>query len=514
MQQLQAGIYRYRRAKDHGPHEDPYPYEDIQGALTHQEFVADGHRWRITKVLVHEVAPPLYDHGDVEFNPYLLIPPIAGGVGAFSYMGRGKEFKVPADGAATQASRRAHRHLHVDNTEVGGEGQGKDQNKQDAAFFRGEPLGLGHGTKCGTYNDPLEVTSGAKKLDPEGGDMGVGEGWAPELVDPANWFIGYSGSMSLQLTVSARDKMPVFLSDEVYMDKHQVPYYVSKRGFNFSHTSQQMVDTVASRGDVEPKGIRTATLARARHVPMLNGFIAAEMKPWNIFTPSDGDATLAPAIAAGAIHFARSDGGMIEGIIAAALGIPMGIRTFLQPTSHASLKGKETDILSEEQRFNWSEKEYDELYDTKFYDSEHIGHALRPARENGTLMGAVKSSIFLAETDGKLSESKAAEFRPTLRAILENAPDVRFSPEQRQFLKKVFKGQGFIDVRRTLTFSDLVPTRDWQYAGTAITPNRWAPLEGIRTRDHRIVVDTLVVGGSNVVYVLETEIQDLGPFRK
>lgn len=516
IQQLQGGIYSYRRAKDHAPHEDPYPYDDIQGALRGQEFVANGNVWRITGVVTHEIAPPLYDHGDVEFNPYLLIPPLAGGVGAYAFLGKGKEFKVPGDASGTQGSRASLRYLYASIIIGGGEGSGKDGNKQDAAFFRGEPAGLGHGTQIVLFNDPWEGTEYARKKDRAGGYKGVGVGWAPDLVDPANWYPGYSGSMSLQLAVNAEQKMPAFLSDKVYFDKRIAPYKVSKRGLNFDHSPQDMVNIVSSALDIEPRYLRAAALARARHMNTMKGWIHAGMQPWNIFTPSDGDATLAPAISAGAIHFGGLTGGTMEGLIGAALGIPLGVRTFLQPVSHDCLgeHKDESDLLREDHRFNFSEAEYDELYDTHFYDSQHIGHALRRARRNGSLMSAVRSMIYLAGLSEQLTEAEVNEFRNTLEAVLEEKGDARFNDRQRTLLKKTFKEQGFIDVRKTLTFEDLVPTRDWQYVGTAITPLQWAPLEGIRTRNNRMVVDTLVVGGSNAVYIVETELQDLGPIRK
>jgi len=68
---------------------------------------------------------------------------------------------------------------------------------------------------------------------------------------------------------------------------------------------------------------------------------------------------------------------------------------------------------------------------------------------------------------------------------------------------------GFMDVRQTRQFADFVPNRDWLVGIAGITPNKWAPIDGIRTDNNELVVDILVAGGSNAMYVLETRVKEV-----
>ena len=238
----------------------------------------------------------------------------------------------------------------------------------------------------------------------------------------------------------------------------------------------------------------------------------AGIEPWNISTPSDGDALFTPAIAAGALHFAGLTGGVMEGVVSAALGIPMGVRTYMQFVSHDRLgeHKEKANLLDEAHRFGFSDDEYAQMRLTELYDRNHIGHLLRSVDKEGPLASHIKNAAFFAREQGLLGDEAYDAFLGKYRAIVgaSNGGE-RFSDGEREFLTEVLRDKGYLDVRRVIRFSDMVPTRSWVAAVSAITPNKWAPLEGIRIHDHKLVVDTLVVGGSNAVYMLETGVEEI-----
>lgn len=276
---------------------------------------------------------------------------------------------------------------------------------------------------------------------------------------------------------------------------------------------KDLVNAVSAAFRKPPSELRTAALARERHLTTMRGWIEeGGIEPWQISTPSDGDAMFTPALASGALHFAGLTGGVMEGAISAAFGIPQGIRTFMQFVSHDRLgEHKENaDLRNEGHRFGFSESEYKEMLLTKLFDSEHIGHTLREINQRGEISSHIKNAAFAIFNDSIWSEDQYKAFLDRYNRISSgDANGERFTEEDRRFLKEVLTEKGFLDVRRVLRFSDLVSSRDWLAAASAITPNKWAPLQGIRVDGHKLVVDTLVVGGSNVVYVLEAEVEEI-----
>jgi hypothetical protein len=244
----------------------------------------------------------------------------------------------------------------------------------------------------------------------------------------------------------------------------------------------------------------------------MKGWMNAGVEPWNIFTPSDGDAMFAPAIASGALHFAGLTGGVMEGVISAALGIPMGIRTYMQFVSHDRLgeHKEKADLRDLEHRFGFSEDEYSEMELTKLFDGEHIGHMLRNINQRGELASHIRNAAARLNTDGIMSDDDYVAFLERYEKIVRRANNgTRFTDSERTFLRQVLTESNYLDVRRILGFGDIVKSRDWLVGVSAITPSRWAPIEGIRKDNGSLVVDTLVAGGSNAVYILETEVEQL-----
>jgi len=518
---LASGISFYRQASGYEPNER-YPYHIVNRLLTGERFEAGDKEFKVTKVKIHQVAHPIagYGIGDVEMNARLLLAPIASAVAAFPFIGRGegkdaKKVKDHADGAATEAMRSALNRRSIKGTIRGGEGGGRDGMARSGALYLGERVGTQYGLPIHFLVDPLEVTNATKALDPTGAWGAVGHGWAPELKDPAKWFPGYSGASSLMLAVDARQGGSRPLSDFLYLDKLQISYRAARHlpeRISLTMEPKDLLTAVSAGFRTPVAELRAAALARERHLTTFKGWIDAGIETWNIFAPSDGDAMFAPAIAAGALHFAGLTGGVMEGIISAAFGIPLGIRTYLQFVSHDRLgEHKENaDLRNEEHRFGFSETEYAEMLLTMLFDSEHIGHTLRTINPRGEISSHIKNAAFAAFNDGIFSEEQYLAFLARYQRISSGEVNgERFTEEERNFLKQVLTEKGFLDVRRVLRFGDIISSRDWLAAASAITPNKWAPLEGIRQDSNKLIVDTLVVGGSNAVYILESEIEEI-----
>lgn len=521
MAALTIGISSYREDNGYEPN-DRYPYHIIDRLLRGERFDVEDREFEVVDVKIHQVAHPVaqYQIGDVEMNARLLIAPIAAAVAAFPYIGKGagkeaKKVKDTADGVATEAMRAAFNNRSIKGTIRGGEGGGRDGMARSGALYLGEMVGTGYGLPVDFLVDPLEVTNATKALDATGAYGKVGQGYAADLVDPAKWFPGYSGASSLMLAVDARQRGTRALSDFLYLDKLQVPYRVARhlpaKGATIAVDPKEFVNTVSAALRMPPSELRAAALARSRHLTTMKGWIDAGIEPWNISTPSDGDAMFTPALAAGALHFAGLTGGVMEGAISAAIGIPLGIRTYMQFVSHDKLGEEEenADLRNPDHRFGFSDEEYAEMLLTKLFDGEHIGHTLRNVNQRGQIAQQIKNAAFAALNDGIFSEdtyTRLLERYAKISADPDNGE--RFTDRERDFLKQVLTEGGFLDVRRVLRFSDLVASRGWLAAVSAITPNKWAPLEGIRENNHRLTVDTLVAGGSNAVYVLETEVEE------
>ena len=149
------------------------------------------------------------------------------------------------------------------------------------------------------------------------------------------------------------------------------------------------------------------------------------------------------------------------------------------------------------------------MLQTRLYDSLHIGKTLRTIRPNGSLAEAIKNSAWHRHDMRMWSESMVEQFLSTYDAILKGAEGARFDDRQRAFMREVLEKKGFLDVRSTLQFSDFVPSRDWLAAAAAITPNKWTPLDGIKVDGNKLIVDLLVVGGSNAIYGLEIAVEEI-----
>lgn len=568
------GIEQYRADKGYASMNRYRGIELVQRFLPDTVFTADGSKWRITDVTVHRIANPIAreDVGHIERSPRTLIPSIAAAIGSYNYMGQGGKHGIDAninkntgDREATVAMRgEFNRNQHAGKIR-GGEGGGRDGQTRRGALFMNEKVGTGAGQKVHYYVDPLEVTNCTRalewdylddpaeyrKLKPKTYAWGnVGRGWAPELTDPAKWYPGYSGASTLMLAINADEGRGRPLSDFLYLDKAQFNYavwtHLRSQGFSLRSKPEDLVKGVSAALRIPVKHLRAGALARSRHLPTMNGWIKAGIEPWNIHTPSDGDALFAPALAAGSLHFAGLTGGVMEGVVSAALGIPLGIHTQFQFVSHHKLgeKKDQADLTNPEHRFGFSKQEYSQMRLTKLFDSEHVGHALRAGDPSDDIANAVTNMAFshLAEEeydafferfkvivgmDVTLSQEERVSFINLLEAkgtreinldevqaaletiLAKKREGFRFNERERQLIVDALKEEGFLNVRDEQTFSDfVVGTHDWMAAVSAITPNKWAPLQGIRTGPHgSLIVDTLVVTGAHAVYILESKIE-------
>jgi fructose-1,6-bisphosphatase/sedoheptulose 1,7-bisphosphatase-like protein len=519
VEELAAGIEEYRGKRGYEAFRS-YRYDIPEQLLMGEQFEVEGTDWRVKNVKVHRIVDPIQSEkvGDVEMNSRLLIAPIAAAVAAYPYAGKGgkdnaKEVKTKADGMATEAMRAALNRRSIRGEIRGGEGGGRDGMTRSGALYLGEPVGTGFGMPVHFLVDPLEVTNATKALDRRGAYGEVGHGWSPELVDPAKWFPGYSGASSLMLAVNGNGGTRQ-LSDFLYLDKIQLPLAAHRHFAEFGKTltsaPEDIADAISAALRLPHADLRVAALARSRHMTTMKGWMNAGVEPWNIFTPSDGDAMFTPAIAAGALHFAGLTGGVMEGVISAAMGIPMGIRTYMQFVSHDRLgeHKEQADLMNLEHRFGFSEDEYSEMELTRLFDSEHIGHMLRNINQRGELASHIKNAAARLNTDGLMPDDVYVAFLERYEKIVNGSNDgVRFKDEERTFLRQVLTESKYLDVRRILGFGDIVKSRDWLVGVSAITPSRWAPIEGIRGDDGKLVVDTLVAGGSNAVYILETAVE-------
>lgn len=512
-----------------------YPYGKITKALIDRvvtvpvmeerngEIVeAERQKWRVTGVKTHQIAGPIRRRGEVEGYYELMLATIAAALASHRYIGTGdkensKLQKTLADTAATQAMKIALGILWMKGIIRGGEGGGRDSMDRSAALYMGDLVGRQEGPEIHFLVDPLEVTNATKILDALGSWGKVGHGWSPELNDPANWFAGYSGASSLMLAVNATKPGGGIreLSDFLYIDKLQVvqsvAFELKRRGLTLTSNPEKIVKTVASVLNVPVEKLVPAGLARARHLKIMEAWVNAGVNAANILTPSDGDAMFACAIAAGALHFAGLTGGVMEAVISAAFALVMGIETFMQFVSHDRLgeHKDQADLLNNDHRHGYSDMEYEEMLQTSLFDSEHIGHTLRLLAERGKLVSYINNAATSEDTPAIIPGFNYYRFRDEYDAVVHKREEgLRFSELSREFLKGALLRQGFLDVRDIHTFTDIVKDKDWLALASFITPNRWAPGEGIRVFDNgnRKVVDTLVAGGSNYSQIMEAEL--------
>lgn len=518
---LRIGIDKnYHRVKAYET-ADQYPHDIVVGSLQGQRFATDSRRFKIVSVKAHPIVNNVYGIGDVEMNARLLLGPLAGAVAAYPYVGKGtaedaNAMKTKGDGAATQAMRAALMSHWMRGEIRGGEGGGRDDMGRGAALYMGEQVGTGYGFKIHFIVDPLEVTNATKVLAPNAAWANVGQGWSPKLNNPNNWYPGYSGASSIMLAVNASQKPVRPLSDFLYLDKLQVHHKLARELLSNGGTSlplapEDLIRAASAAFRKPANQLRCAALARSRHLRSMRGWMKAGVESWNMHTPSDGDALFAPALASNSLHFAGLTGGVMEGIFSTAVGIPMGVRSSLQFVSHDQLSEKKdiADLLQDEQRFGFSDREYAQMLQTRLYDSQHIGQTLRTVRPSGRLAEAIKNSAWHRHDMRQWSGDMVRQFLDRYDEVLKRAEGARFTKDQRRFLKEVLENLGFLDVRRTLQFSDFVPSRDWLAVTAAITPNKWAPLDGIQADGNQLHVDLLVVGGSNAVYGLEVAVEEI-----
>ncbi len=513
---VSVGIEAYRATRGYEPLPDGLPVETMRRMLTGVEFDAGEGQYRIEGATYTEIAPPIYSLGDVEMNARLAVGPIAAAVAAYPSMGQGgpekahaKQIKEQGDTAATHAMRAVFNRMWMKGIISGGEGGGRDLMGRGAALYRGEPVGIGGGFPVRFLVDPLEVTNATKMLNATGATRGVGEGWDPQLADSRCWYPGYSGALSLMLAVNGNNSDGVrSLSDDLYLNRLMTRWQMDGSGIQIDSKPTSVVARASAAFNIDPSGLRAASLARPRHETTFNAWMNAGMKPWHIMTPSDGDSIFAPALAGGALHFAGLTGGVMESVIGAALGIPMGVRTTFGFVSHDKLGEMQegANLQLEAHRFGFSEAEFKKMLSTKLFDSQHIGHTLRLMPDYDATIAFVRNAAFSERDVAGFDYETFMKELEAVRAAKGGDASVRFSDPSRVFLMKALGQQGFMDVRRVLRFSGFVYDRDWLYAASALAPNRWVGLNGITPRDHGLDVETLVAGGSHAVGVLKTRV--------
>ncbi len=508
---VRDGIARYR-AKYGYTLRGPIPRHIIRDMLVGKEFSVGTRVLRIDDVEYRGLAEPIYAPGDVEMYWELLVAPIAAAIAAYPHLGTGGPRKAHAnrakamgDGAATEAMRQAMASVYMRGSIRGGEGGGRDAMGRGAALYLGEPVGVGYGPPIDFLVDPLEVTNATKKMDREGAYGKVGSGWSTELDDPSRWYPGYSGALSLMLAANAeshdghRGIRP--LTDYLYLNKLLVPRELPR--ITVESPPEEVVLALSEVLELPPEQLCGAALARNRHMATLQGWLDAGMKPWNLLTPSDGDSTFALAIAARALQVAGLPGGVVEGIIAGAAGTPVGLQTSYQFVSHHRLgeHAENAELCREDHRFGFSEQEYEQMVQNRLFDGEHLGHTLRLLPEYFEIVADIFNwAAREREVEGFDFESFQKEFDTIAR---HPERGIRFSRPSRTMIRKVLTQRDWVDVRGVYGFTDFVRTRDWLFAATALTPNRFAPLKGIqRGTDGRYVTETVVVGGSNAVGIL------------
>lgn len=492
-----------------------YPYKTMERVLVGREFTASGKTYRIKGVKVHEIAGPIGAVGDVEGMHELAVPSIAAAIAAYPFLGSGK--KTEADAAATQAMREAMDRIHMAGTIKGGEGGGRDEMGREAALYLLEPVGTGRGLKVDFLVDPLEVTNQAKALKLGAGEFQGGEGWNLSLLDPTQWYPGYSGALSLMAAVNASDNARFGgvrpLTDDLYLNKMFFPWTVQNKGLNLNSTAEAIVRAIAETSGVKPEEIVAAGLGRSRHTSTFNNWMAAGILDANIHKPTDGDSMFAFALGSNVLQLAGLTGGVMEGVIGGMAGVPFGIQSTFQFASHSKL-GEEkanADLLNVDHRFGFSEKERDAMIASNLYDGEHIGSTLRRLCRTDALRARILNAAGAErDTPGFLQESFLKEM-----GIIENTDErirqgARFSEPSRAFLTKILEREGWWDVRKIARLSDFRFSRDSQYIVTSLTPNKWAPLREIRWENGRIITESMFVGGnSQTVFILESELEEV-----
>ncbi len=508
IEMLQKGVKLYREARGYEGR-GVFPFETVRRSLMGRTFEVPGKTYRIKDVSVHEIASPIYEIGDVEMIPELMVPGIAAAAAAYPLLGSGK--KKEADGAATQAMRDAMSRISMRGVIKGGEGGGRDEMSREAALYLREPVGTGYGLSVDFLVDPLEVTNSAKPLNLEKGEYKGGEGWSPEMVTPSNWYPGYSGALSLMAAVNAGRSRKGGIrpcTDDLYLNKMLLPWQAANLGLTVNSRADRLVESMAEVFGTMPNELRAAALGRSRHTQIFKSWLEVGMDDTKIEKPTDGDSMFAWAIASGILNFGGLTGGVMEGVIGAIGGSPLGVNTTFQFVSHDKLKETkaDADLLVEEHKFGFTEGERDKMIRSQLYDSEHVGSTIRRLSPvdplHGFILDAANAEVDIPHFDVR---SFLDEFRKVSSQDEKDREGVRFSMPSRAFLIKVLEENGYVDVRRTLRLGDFAFSRDGMYFVTAITPNKWAPLKGVKEKDGRIITESLFAGGSHSVAILEVE---------
>lgn len=526
--ELKTGVALGRRGRAPAPH--PYPVRAITDTLRSKVITTESSNFLVTDAIVHMIAPPLASEhiGETEMYFELLLAPAGAALAAHPSLGTGgpdeadaKLVKSATDGSATDGMVRVYDSLYADLEIFGGEGGGRDKENRKAALYLRRKLGRGYGSRFALYTDPLEVTNGTRKFDPRRGHRGVGEGWHPSMVDPVNWNPGYSGVSSLMLAVNRKDGDPRRLSDDLYLDKSMVRSRVAsllrQEGINMrSHSVAQQIAAISRASGVALANMHAAALARTRHDALVKEWMRSGLI--NIEQLSDGDAMFTSSIVSGGMHLIGGTGGVVEGLTSAASGIALGAKAYMQFVAAERLKdGSLTaDIMLDNQRFNFTETEFQRMYGTKLFDSQNITPTLRLLRDFDELYEDLDNSAAdERDISGFNFDGFKAEYRRAVGYTDHeknyHAPegDSAFSEPSMIFLRRTLNKLGFMDVRGIYEFNDFVPTHDWLYAAAALTPNKFAPLNGIQSDGENSIVELLVCGGSNVSYILELHVRRL-----
>ncbi|MBT3182753.1 MAG: fructose-bisphosphatase class II [Deltaproteobacteria bacterium] len=517
---FQRGITSYRASKGADLFNAGLRYQSqmLERILVGQTFTAGGEDFRVGDATVHMVAGPLYDPGNVEMNPHLLIPPLAAMVGAYPYMGKGNpagdggQLKKDGDGEATEAERSALDRMWMDGSIKGGESwrdnvyglEAEETGDEDVrlGFSMGERNGTRSGFPMDFYIDSLEVTNGVLKFK-DGAQKGWNPAWAGR---PETWPWFFSGTGTLMLAADGRNGGGRLLFDGLYFDHARVGHRAARslraNRIDMRSPIEEWVGHVAEAEGINPKDLIGGVLARGRHMPMIDQMMAAGMSPWNFITPTDGDSAAAFALGAGAMQLWRGTGGPVEGLLSGAFGIPFGIQTQTQFVSHDQLRERRgnANMLDPEQRTGFSPIEIKKMYETHLFDSQNVEGLLRVGGWDSDIVGTLRRSSHFVE--GIKGYRPKLFFNELLR-IVKKGEDIRFSDSSREFVVEALKKNGFLDVQEVQTFGTLIRKRDWLAVFGGISDSRFAPIVGMTKRGNSLAAEMIVVGGSHAVYVLE-----------
>jgi hypothetical protein len=559
MSDVARGIEEYRADKGYETRTRYDGFDVIERTLPGKEFGAAGQRWRVEAVRVHRIAYPILREsiGETEMTPSLLLPVWAAALSAYPRLGRGpegpegKQMKVAADGDATTGFRSTSQTIEATIDTGSSEGYGKDKRSLYGSLYPKELMGTGSGFNVRQWVDVLEVTGGALAFQPNGGYKGVGTGWHPSFNDPANWNPGYSGTSSFALYSSGGGRE---LSDFLYLTKLQMNNrmwkFLKGNGFRMGSDPRDLVEGAAEFLKRNPATLRSGLLARERHMPTMRRWIEAGMKPWNLTTPADGDVMFASAISAGLFDWAGLTGAINEGFTAGAIGIPQGVHTEYEVASYDKLgeHAKDADLTREDHRFGFSDRERYQMFLTRLFDSQKLGPTLRMGHGTNEFVDIVINAVFrnlprdefesflkrfeiisgstvpidmaaLAERIEMMRANAHAKGKELLvnnevvsramHALLdEKIQGVRFTDKERGIIFDALERAGFLDVRGQYQFGDLMEgNHDWWALVTALTPNKFTPILGIRSPSEDIrILDTFIVAGSHAVGVVETAV--------